>query len=103
MDGAIEFAKEAVASGKPFMTTVWFYGPHTPTRAGEGLRALYPGEPLGRQHYLGSITSIDNEVGRLRKALRELAVEKNTLVFFCSDNGPEGTGKCWAGSSSGPR
>jgi arylsulfatase A-like enzyme len=93
MDRAIDFLDKAVKNRKPFMVTIWFYGPHSPTRAGRELRDLYPDEPLGRQHYLGSITSIDREIGRLREALRKLDVEKNTLVFFCSDNGPEGPGK----------
>lgn len=92
MDRALEFVETAAASDTPFLTTIWFYGPHSPTRAGEELRALYPDETLGRQHYLGSITSIDREVGRLRQTLKELGIEKDTLIFFCSDNGPEGTG-----------
>ena len=92
MDRAIEFVKEASAAKKPFLTTIWFYGPHSPTRAGKELRDLYPGQKLGRQHYLGSITSIDNEVGRLREALKAAGIEKDTAIFFCSDNGPEGTG-----------
>jgi len=92
MDRAIDFASKAVAAAQPFLATIWFYGPHSPTRAGKELRDLYPGQPLGHQHYLGSITSIDNEVGRLRASLQQLGVEKNTLIFFCADNGPEGTG-----------
>ncbi len=92
MDRALEFVETAAANDTPFMTTIWFYGPHSPTRAGEELRALYPHETLGRQHYLGSITSLDREVGRLRQTLQELGIEKDTLIFFCSDNGPEGTG-----------
>ena len=93
MDRAIDFVKDSAAAKKLFLTTIWFYGPHSPTRAGKALRDLYPGEKLGRQHYLGSITSLDNEVGRLRKALQDLGIERNTLIFFCSDNGPEGTGE----------
>ncbi|MBI24999.1 MAG: N-acetylgalactosamine-6-sulfatase [Roseibacillus sp.] len=92
MGRAIDFMEKSVESGKPFMATVWFYGPHSPTRAGRELRELYPNQPLGRQHYLGSITSIDQEIGRLREALRKLGAEKNTLIFFSSDNGPEGSG-----------
>ena len=63
MGRAIDFMEKSVESGKPFMATVWFYGPHSPTRAGRELRELYPNQPLGRQHYLGSITSIDQEIG----------------------------------------
>lgn len=92
MDRALEFIEDSAKNETPFLTTIWFYGPHSPTRAGEELRALYPNEKLGRQHYLSSITSIDNEVGRLRQTLQELGIEKDTLIFFCSDNGPEGTG-----------
>jgi arylsulfatase A-like enzyme len=32
---------------------------------------------------------MDEQIGRLRGKLEELGVAKNTLVFFCSDNGPE--------------
>lgn len=92
MDRVLDFVEDSTKSKTPFLATIWFYGPHSPTRAGEELRALYPNEKLGRQHYLGSITSIDNEVGRLRQTLKDLEIEKNTLIFFCSDNGPEGTG-----------
>jgi arylsulfatase A-like enzyme len=36
---------------------------------------------------------MDQQIGRLRAKLEALGVAGNTLVFFCSDNGPEGTGK----------
>ncbi len=92
MDRAIDFVTDSSQKNQPFMATIWFYGPHSPTRAGARLRGLYPNETLGRQHYLGAITSIDNEIGRLRETLRKLGVEDNTIIFFCSDNGPEGPG-----------
>jgi arylsulfatase A-like enzyme len=92
MERAIDFVQESVSKNTPFLATIWFYGPHSPTRAGEELRSLYPDQPLGRQHYLGSITSIDREVGRLRAVLRDAGVAENTLIFFCADNGPEGPG-----------
>jgi len=34
---------------------------------------------------------MDEQIGRLRTHLRELQLEKNTILFFTSDNGPEGT------------
>jgi arylsulfatase A-like enzyme len=33
---------------------------------------------------------MDEQVGRLRTELRAMGVAQNTLVAFCSDNGPEG-------------
>jgi hypothetical protein len=35
------------------------------------------------------VTAMDRSVGRLLKALEDLAIEKDTLVVFLSDNGPE--------------
>jgi len=43
---------------------------------------------------------MDEQIGRLRAKLRELGIEKNTLLFFCSDNGPSSTHKGIA--SAGP-
>ena len=40
---------------------------------------------------------MDRQVGRLREALRTLGVADDSLLFFCSDNGPEGR----AGSAPG--
>jgi arylsulfatase A-like enzyme len=33
---------------------------------------------------------MDEQIGRLRRELRELGIANNTMVWFCSDNGPEG-------------
>jgi len=33
---------------------------------------------------------MDEQMGRLRKELERLGVSDNTMVWFCSDNGPEG-------------
>lgn len=38
------------------------------------------------------ISRLDRDVGRLLDKLRELGIEKNTLVFFTSDNGPHKEG-----------
>jgi len=31
---------------------------------------------------------MDEQIGRLRTKLREIGIEKKTVLFFCSDNGP---------------
>ncbi len=36
----------------------------------------------------GMLTSVDNNFGRLRSALKDLGLEDNTLFIFTSDNGP---------------
>ena len=40
------------------------------------------------QIYYSNITAVDTQVGALRKALRELGIADNTMVWFTSDNGP---------------
>ena len=47
------------------------------------------------------ITRMDRDIGRIMKLLKELAIDEQTLVFFCSDNG---AAKRWEGifDSSGP-
>jgi arylsulfatase A-like enzyme len=42
------------------------------------------------QHYYGCITAMDQQIGRFRAELRRLGIAENTMVWFCSDNGPEG-------------
>ena len=90
MDRAIPFIRTAVKRKKPFFTIIWFHAPHLPVVAGPKYTAMYPGKGKYTQHYYGCITALDEQVGRLRAELRKLKVAQNTLVCFCSDNGPEG-------------
>ena len=90
MDRAIEFLTEAVAADRPFVATVWFHAPHLPVVASPEFIALYPDASPYEASYYGCITALDEQIGRLRACLRELRVAENTIVAFCSDNGPEG-------------
>ncbi|MCD6303588.1 MAG: sulfatase-like hydrolase/transferase, partial [Planctomycetes bacterium] len=90
MDRVEPFIRRAVADGKPFLAVVWFHAPHLPVLAGPQYRKLYADRPTGAQNYLGCITAMDAQIGRMRKLLRELGVAENTMLWFCSDNGPEG-------------
>ena len=89
MDRALEFIRRAVGSGKPFFAVIWFHAPHLPVSADERHRSLYQNRPLAEQLYYGAITAMDEQVGRLRAALRKLGAAENTMLWFCSDNGPE--------------
>ncbi|MEI6891681.1 MAG: sulfatase-like hydrolase/transferase [Pontiella sp.] len=88
MDRVIPFIEQN--KDQPFLATVWFHTPHEPVVAGEKYLAMYPEAGNLRQHYYGCITAMDDQIGRLRAKLRELGIEKNTILFFCSDNGPSG-------------
>lgn len=92
MDRAEPFIREATAANDPFTAVIWFHTPHAPVVAGEQYRAMYAGLPEAQQHYYGCITAMDEQVGRLWNLLEETGVAGNTIVWFCSDNGPEGPG-----------
>jgi arylsulfatase A-like enzyme len=82
---------------QPFYVNVWTRLPHAPLHPSpaqlEPYKHLQPDPQLpylsALQIYLASITDIDTQVGRLLRKLKELDLEKNTLVLFTSDNGPE--------------
>ena len=88
MDRAEPFIRKAVADGKPFFACVWFHTPHLPCVAGPKYLKMYAGQK--HAHYFGCVTAMDDQVGRLRKVLRDLGVADNTMLWFSSDNGPEG-------------
>ncbi len=90
VDRAVPFILKAVRNDKSFLAIVWFHAPHLPVVASPQHRAMYPKYDSFEQNYYGCITALDEQVGRLRKTLREAGVAENTLVTFCSDNGPEG-------------
>ena len=88
MDRAIPFIEQAVENGEQFLTTIWFHAPHSPVVAGPEYRAMYSEYSEDEQHYYGCITAIDDQVGRLYHALEAWGVADNTMIWFCSDNGP---------------
>ena len=90
MDRAIPFIRGAVEDAKPFFAVIWFHTPHSPVVAGPRYRAMYEEFSEGEQHYYGCITAMDEQVGRLRAELRQLRVSNDTMLWYCSDNGPEG-------------
>ncbi len=90
IDRAIPFIERAAESDKPFFAIIWFHTPHLPVVAGPKHRAMYQKHGLHERNYYGCVTAMDEQVGRLRAKLRELNVADNTMVTFCSDNGPEG-------------
>ena len=91
VDRALPFIEGAVEEGRPFFAVIWFHAPHLPVVAGEEHLAPYAElDSRQRRHFLGCLTALDEQVGRLRTRLRELGVAEDTMLWYCSDNGPEG-------------
>jgi arylsulfatase A-like enzyme len=94
MDRATKFIEKAAARKKPFFAAIWFHAPHLPVVAGAEHVAPYQQYSVYERNYYGCITALDQQLGRLREMLKDLDVADNTMLWFCSDNGPEGqTGK----------
>lgn len=60
--------------------------------------------PIQEKGFAAMIRNIDNSVGMIMAKLRDLNLDKNTLILFCSDNGPhfEGGHKVEFFDSNGP-
>ncbi|WDE96486.1 arylsulfatase [Lentisphaera profundi] len=86
-DYAIDFIEKN--QQKSFFLFVSTTAPHSPTGADK--KYLEPYEKAGLDKgicaFYGMVTNIDDNIGRLRNKLRELKLEENTIVIFCSDNG----------------
>ncbi|HET9276540.1 MAG TPA: sulfatase-like hydrolase/transferase [Flavitalea sp.] len=99
MDRVLPFIKKSVETKKNFFAVVWFHTPHLPAITSETYRNIYKNYSDDEQHYYGAITAMDEQIGRLRSCLNEHKIDKNTIIFFNSDNGPEGESK--AGKTQG--
>ncbi len=86
MDWSLDFIREQVEAGKPFLCVIWFSSPHAPWETSEKDSAPYQNKGRWAGHY-GEIVALDREMGRLRKELRELDIAQDTMLWFSSDNG----------------
>ncbi len=93
MDRAIPFIRDATQQKKPFFAAIWFHSSHLPVVAGPKYAAMYSQFDGYTRSYYGCITAMDEQIGRLRRALADLGAAGNTMLWYCADNGPEGNDK----------
>jgi arylsulfatase A-like enzyme len=94
---AIGFMEKAVNDEKPFFLFMPYFWVHAPFEAGPELVTYFEKKFEGRQWkgskggdipVLAAMTKmLDDQCGRLFKALEDLGVEEDTIVIFTSDNG----------------
>ena len=76
---------------KPFFLMLSHYAVHTPLQGKPEKVAKYEAvakaKRQGKPAYAAMVESVDDSVGRVTGVLRELGLDKNTLVIFTSDNG----------------
>jgi arylsulfatase A-like enzyme len=89
LDRVIPFIEKSVEKNQPFFSAIWIHTPHLPVVADQEAMADYSPYSHQEQIYYAAISAMDKQVGRLWKKLKELNVTENTMIWFCSDNGPE--------------
>ena len=102
-------AREAVKfldreHARPFFLYLAFNAVHTPLEADDARLARFAAiaDPR-RRTYAAMLTAMDDAIGRVRAVLADRGLERDTLVFFFSDNGgPTMAGTTINGSSNAP-
>ena len=91
-DAACRFIKKY--KNDPFYLFVSFTSPHSPLQPKkEDYDKLTSIESKRRRNYAGLIVSLDDNVGKILKSIKDNGIEENTIVIFTSDNGGQtGTG-----------
>lgn len=84
---AIRFMQKQVQDDQPFFTVIWFGTPHDPFMASEQDMQPFADLDTRTRKQLGELVAMDRSIGTLRNALKKAGIEKNTLVWFTSDNG----------------
>lgn len=103
---------------KPFFLYFAQFAVHTPVQGKPEVAAKYranirPGQAQSNAVYAAMIESLDDSVGRIRRALEELKLSDRTIIIFNSDNGGRvpttsnrplrvGKGSCYEGGTRVP-
>ncbi|MCM8537294.1 MAG: sulfatase-like hydrolase/transferase [Lentisphaeraceae bacterium] len=88
VDEALKFIKTQKEANKPSFTVIWYGSPHNPFHALD--KDIEPFKNLkdkNAQKHHAEIRAMDRSVGTLRKALRDMGIADNTIIWFNSDNG----------------
>lgn len=81
---ALEFLDTAAKDpNKPFFINVNFMKVHQPNMPAPE----FEHKSLSKSKYADSVVELDTRIGRIMDKVRELGLDKNTLVFYTTDNG----------------
>ena len=87
IEQALQHIERQAESDKPFFTVIWYGTPHSPFKASAEDNAPFEDLDESSMHHYGELVALDRSVGALRSGLRRLNIEKETLFWYCSDNG----------------
>lgn len=90
---SVDFMERNVRASKPFFLFYPITQVHFPTLAHPDFDGKTGAGDLG-----DAMADVDYNVGIVVAALKRLGIDRNTMVFWCTDNGAEGR-RPWRGSS----
>jgi arylsulfatase A-like enzyme len=100
-DAALEVLDKRPAA-RPFFLNLWYNAPHEPLAPIPGQEAIYKHWDASEQTYFQTVTDIDSAVARILRRIAELGLDRDTLILFASDNGPENHTSHFSRGSGGP-
>jgi len=80
---AIDYLDKAAKSDKPFFMSVNFMKVHQPNMPDPE----FVGKSISKSKYADSVVENDTRIGRVLDKVRSLGLDKNTYVFWTTDNG----------------
>jgi arylsulfatase A-like enzyme len=80
---ALEYLDQAAKSTEPFFLNVNFMKVHQPNLPAPE----YIHKSLSKSKYADSVVELDARIGHIMDKVRALGLDKNTLVFYTTDNG----------------
>lgn len=99
---AVEKIREMNAQEKPFLLYVAYNAPHYPMHAPQKYLDRFPDLPWDRRIMAAMISAVDDGVGRIRDELERLGIDRDTLIYFQSDNGPSRESRNWLDGRGDP-
>ena len=80
---AIEYLDKNGQSGGPFFMNINFMKVHQPNMP----HPDYINKSMSKSKYADSVVELDARIGRIMDKVRALGLDKNTMVFYTTDNG----------------
>lgn len=80
---SLDYLDKAAKSDKPFFMSINFMKVHQPNMP----HPDYIHKSMSKSKYADSVVELDARIGRIMDKVRALGLDKNTLVFYTTDNG----------------
>jgi arylsulfatase A-like enzyme len=98
---AVKVIEDYAKVGQPFLLSLHFNAPHWPWEGpsdeaeSQRIRTLNAHDSGSMKTFAAMVTRLDQQVGRVLKALADGQIAGNTIVIFTSDNGGERFSDTW--------